>query len=59
MKNKEGGFLQIIIIIIIALAIMRYYNVTVFTVFDWVKGLSFSEVIDWIASLFRSAFRRG
>jgi uncharacterized protein involved in cysteine biosynthesis len=43
--NKEGGFLEIIIIIIIALLIMRYFGITV------------SGVVDWFMGFFRSVLR--
>ena len=35
MKNKEKGFLQIIIFIIIALLIMKFLGVTVSGVWNW------------------------
>jgi hypothetical protein len=43
-KNKRGGFLQIIIFIIVALLIMKFLGVTV------------SEVVDWFKSFFGSVF---
>lgn len=45
-KNKnEGGFLQLIILIIIALLIMKYLGITV------------SGVIDWFISFFGSVLK--
>ena len=44
-KNKKSGFLQIIIVIIIALLIMKYFGITI------------SEVVDWFLSFFRSVLR--
>ena len=45
-KNKdEGGFLQLIILIIIALLIMKYLGITV------------SGVIDWFVSFFGSVLK--
>lgn len=35
MKNKQGGFLQVIIIIIIALVIMKFLGITLSGVFNW------------------------
>lgn len=35
MKNKEGGFLKIIILIVIALLIMKYYGVTISGAMHW------------------------
>jgi uncharacterized protein involved in cysteine biosynthesis len=43
--KKEAGFLEIIIIIIIALLLMRYFGITV------------SGVINWFISFFRSVLR--
>ncbi len=34
-KNQKGGFIQIIILIIVALLIMKYYGVTLTGVKDW------------------------
>lgn len=34
-KNKEGGFLELIVIIVIALVIMRYYGITITGVIHW------------------------
>jgi hypothetical protein len=39
MENKQGGFLQIIIIIIIALLIMKAMGITVSGFFDWFLSL--------------------
>ena len=44
-KNKRSGFIQIIIIIIIALLIMKYFGITI------------SVVVDWFLSFFRSVLR--
>jgi len=44
-KNKEGGFIELIVLIIIVLLIMKYYGITV------------SGVVDWFASFFRSVLR--
>jgi len=38
-KNKQGGFLELIITIIIALALMRYFGFTITGFFDWVREL--------------------
>jgi hypothetical protein len=43
--KKEGGFLQIIILIIIALLIMKYLGITV------------SGLVDWFVSFFGSVLR--
>jgi hypothetical protein len=44
-KNKEGGFIELIILIIIVLIIMKYSGITV------------SEVVNWFMSFFRSVLR--
>ncbi len=44
-KNNEGGFLQIIILVIIALLIMKYLGITV------------SGLVHWFISFFSSVLR--
>lgn len=44
MKNKNGGFIQLIILIIIALFVMRYFGVTVSGVINWFKA-EFHDVL--------------
>lgn len=44
-KNKKGGFLEIIVIIVIALLIMKYMGVTV------------SGVINWFTTFFRDVLK--
>ncbi|MDR3519943.1 MAG: hypothetical protein P4L63_03620 [Candidatus Pacebacteria bacterium] len=44
-KNKEGGFIELIILIIIALLIMKYFGITI------------SGVVNWFESFFRSVLR--
>jgi len=39
MKNKEGGFIQLIIIVIVAFLLMRYFDITVTEIFNWFKAL--------------------
>jgi hypothetical protein len=43
-NNQQGGFLQIIILVIIALIVMKYLGITV------------SGVLNWLANLLRSVF---
>jgi len=52
-NNKEGGFLQIIILIIIALLLMRYFGLTITGILDYLN-LSWSGIITWIKDLFNS-----
>jgi hypothetical protein len=44
-ETKDGGFLQIIVVVIIALLIMKYYEVTI------------SEVVIWFKTFFASVLR--
>ncbi|KKR42936.1 MAG: hypothetical protein UU10_C0011G0015 [Parcubacteria group bacterium GW2011_GWF1_40_6] len=44
-ETKDGGFLQIIIVIIIALLIMKYFGVTI------------SEVVIWFKTFFASVLK--
>ena len=40
MKNKQGGFiLKLIIFIVAALLLMKYFNITVADVLNWIKAL--------------------
>ncbi|MEK7088910.1 MAG: hypothetical protein AAB913_02150 [Patescibacteria group bacterium] len=43
-KNKQSGFLKLIIFIIIALFLMKYFKISI------------SDVIDWVKILFNSVF---
>jgi flagellar basal body-associated protein FliL len=44
-KNKEGGFIQIIIIIIVILLVMKYF------------GLTISGIIHWFVSFFNNVLK--
>jgi len=35
-KNRQGGFLKLIILIIVAVLILSYFHISVREVFDWV-----------------------
>lgn len=41
-KNQQGGFIELIIVIIIVFLLMRYF------------GLTFTGIIDWLYNLFQS-----
>lgn len=43
-KNKEGGFIELIIIVVVALLVMRYFGITIL------------GTINWFISLFKSVF---
>ncbi len=49
MRNKKGGFLQLIIIIVVAFLLLRYFNITVAQILGYV-----SQAIDWLKGLFNS-----
>jgi len=42
LKNKQSGFLNIIIAIIIIFLIMRYFGLTITGLIDWLKNLFYS-----------------
>jgi len=42
-KNEQGGFIKLIIFIVIAIFLMKYFEISVSDVVDWVKAL-FSSV---------------
>ena len=44
-NNKQGGFLELIVLIIVALLIMKYL------------GLTISEVVTWFKDFFGSVLR--
>lgn len=44
-NNKDGGFIKLIILILLALLVVKYY------------GLNVSEIIGWIKSFFGGIFR--
>ena len=51
-KNKEGGFLEIIVIIVIALLLMKYFGITVSTVIGWIKIF-----IAWFTTFFKDILK--
>jgi len=44
-QNEQGGFIELIVVIIVALLVMRYFGVTI------------SGVIHWFTSFFASVLR--
>jgi hypothetical protein len=47
-RNQKGGFLQLIIVIVIALVALRYYHVSFQDVLDWFKSLSVAKLLGWL-----------
>ena len=45
--KKEGGFIQLIIVIIVALLLMRYFNLTFTGILDYFN-LTWNDVIAWL-----------
>ena len=41
-KNKKGGFLQIIVLIVILFLIMKCFGLTITGIFEWLKTLFLS-----------------
>ncbi len=35
MKNKEGGFLQLIILIVVLFFVIKYFHISASDVYDW------------------------
>jgi hypothetical protein len=46
MKNQKGGFLKIIIFVIIALLVMRYFHLTISGILAYFH-LTWPEIINW------------
>ncbi len=42
LKNKQGGFLELVIVIIIALVLMRYFGFTITGFLNWLRELFYS-----------------
>lgn len=59
-KSKKGGFLKLIIVIIIALLIMRYFGLTISGILayfhlSWAEIINwFKQALDWLKDLFLS-----
>ncbi len=59
-KNKEGGFLQLIIVAIIALLLMKYFHLTISGILNYFH-LTWTDIIaffqkapNWLKDLFIS-----
>lgn len=44
LTNQKGGFLKLIIFIVIALFLMKYFKISLSDVIDWLKNL-FNSVL--------------
>ena len=52
-KKRQGGFIQLIILIIVAFVVLRYFDLTLTGVLAYFN-LSWTGIIDWIKELFKS-----
>ncbi len=50
-KNKQAGVIKLILLIIGALILMRYYNINISDAVEWVKDLSVDKIIGWFKDL--------
>mgnify|MGYP003392949765 CR=1 FL=1 len=49
-RREQGGFLQAIIAIVIALLLMNYFNISVSEAIDWIKSL-LNKALEFIKSI--------
>jgi len=64
MQNKklnQGGFIQLIVLIVLGLLAMRYYHLTLDDVIKWIKSLNadkivgmIKDLVDWCANLLKA-----
>jgi len=50
-KNKQSGFINLIIIIVVGLLLMRHYGVSLSDAIDWLKNISLEQIIGWFKDL--------
>ncbi|MBP9748154.1 MAG: hypothetical protein KBD17_00805 [Candidatus Pacebacteria bacterium] len=60
-KNKQSGFIDLILMIVAGLIAMRFYGVTFSDLTDWLKNLNadkmigwFKDLMDWVKALLAS-----
>ncbi len=51
-RNKEGGFIELIVLVVIALLLMKYFGVTISMVIHWAK-----EFIEWFKIFFKDILK--
>lgn len=44
MKNQQGGFLQLIIFIVVVVFLMHYFGLTLTGIFNWFAGMFHSII---------------
>lgn len=55
-NNREGGFLELIVLIIVAVFLMNYFGLTISGILAYF-GTSFSEIIAWFKTAFQNVFK--
>lgn len=55
-KNTQSGFLELIIIIVVALLIMNYFHLTISGVLAYFNT-SLAEIVNWFKVLFQSVVK--
>ena len=55
-RGEESGFIQLIIIIIIALLVLNYFNLSISGILAYF-GTSISEVITWLKTAVQNVFK--
>ena len=55
-KNKQGGFIQLIALIVVGFIILRYFHLTISDVLNFFH-LSVSGITKWFQDLFTSVAR--
>lgn len=48
-KNQKGGFIKLIIIIVVALLLMRHFGVTITGILNYFN-LTWAEIMGWFAN---------
>ncbi|MDO8660193.1 MAG: hypothetical protein Q7K54_06405 [Candidatus Parcubacteria bacterium] len=54
--GRQGGFLQLIIIVVVALLIMNYFNLTISGILSYF-GTSISEIVTWFKTSLQNVFK--
>ncbi len=52
LQNKKAGFIELIVIVVIALLLMKYFGITVSTVVAWAKVF-----IAWFTTYFHDILK--
>jgi hypothetical protein len=55
-NNREGGFLELIVLVIVAVFLMNYFGLTISGILSYF-GTSVSEIVAWIKTAFQNVFK--